>query len=272
MDDWEVGHHTASCLAAGIGDQASGRVDVPGGVSQLAAATKRSFIALRSPQLKIHCFRHGNFARSVARHSPISMSSCPASFLASQCPLASLSVTSTSLMKGRAMADAKHLETARVLQRFSDLHVLWVEGRRKKSSGAGLLALPHVQLEKVLAVAEHVFPVSCSSRILGTSPQKLVIRGKLKPLAGLRNAFLRLSPRNGMRRLLCLVLLRLGWCRHAFRAGIGNGDAQAVLKTLRGLGLSEDFAGAGGEKLAASADQEGFFAGKADGSFERAAA
>ena len=39
-DGWEVGHHTASSLTSGIGDQASGRVDVPGGVSKLAAATQ----------------------------------------------------------------------------------------------------------------------------------------------------------------------------------------------------------------------------------------
>ena len=36
--DGEVGHNTASSLTAGIGDQASGRVDVPGGVPQPAAA------------------------------------------------------------------------------------------------------------------------------------------------------------------------------------------------------------------------------------------
>ena len=34
----EVGHNTASSLTEGIGDQASGRVDVPGGVSQPAPA------------------------------------------------------------------------------------------------------------------------------------------------------------------------------------------------------------------------------------------
>ena len=33
---WEVGHNTASSLTEGIGDQASGWVDVPGGVSQPA--------------------------------------------------------------------------------------------------------------------------------------------------------------------------------------------------------------------------------------------
>ena len=49
-------------------------------------------------------------------------------------------------------------------------------------------------------------------------------------------------------------------------AGNGNGGAQAVLWALG------RFTGAGGDKLAASAGQEGFFAGKADGSFERAAA
>ena len=46
--------------------------------------------------------------------------------------------------------------------------------------------------------------------------------------------------------------------------GNGNGD---VLKMLRGLGLSEDLL-----VQVASAGQEGFFAGKADGSKERAAA
>ena len=39
-DGWEVGHHTVSSLTAGIWDQASGRVDVPGGVSKFAAATQ----------------------------------------------------------------------------------------------------------------------------------------------------------------------------------------------------------------------------------------
>ena len=34
----KVGHNTASSLTEGIGDQASGRVDVPGGVPQPAAA------------------------------------------------------------------------------------------------------------------------------------------------------------------------------------------------------------------------------------------
>ena len=37
--DGEVGHNTASILTAGIGVQASGRVDVPGGVPQPAAAS-----------------------------------------------------------------------------------------------------------------------------------------------------------------------------------------------------------------------------------------
>ena len=39
--DREVGHNTASSLTAGIGDQASGRVDVPGGVPQLASAASQ---------------------------------------------------------------------------------------------------------------------------------------------------------------------------------------------------------------------------------------
>ena len=46
---WEVGHNTASSLTEGIGDQASGRVDVPGGVPQPAAAlhwgTRKEFPA-----------------------------------------------------------------------------------------------------------------------------------------------------------------------------------------------------------------------------------
>ena len=41
--DGEVGHNTASSLTAGIGDQASGRVDVPGGVPQLASAASQVF-------------------------------------------------------------------------------------------------------------------------------------------------------------------------------------------------------------------------------------
>ena len=39
--DREVGHNTASSLIVGIGDQASGRVDVPGGGSQPAAAASQ---------------------------------------------------------------------------------------------------------------------------------------------------------------------------------------------------------------------------------------
>ena len=41
--DREVGHNTASNLIVGIGDQASGRVDVPGGVTQLASAASQVF-------------------------------------------------------------------------------------------------------------------------------------------------------------------------------------------------------------------------------------
>ena len=41
--DGEVGHNTASSLTAGMGDQASGRVDVPGGVPQLASISSQVF-------------------------------------------------------------------------------------------------------------------------------------------------------------------------------------------------------------------------------------
>ena len=41
-DDWEVVHNAASCLTAGTGVQASGRLDVPGGVPHLAAAPSQS--------------------------------------------------------------------------------------------------------------------------------------------------------------------------------------------------------------------------------------
>ena len=37
----EVGHNTASSLTEGIGDQASGRVDVPGGVQPAAPLRER---------------------------------------------------------------------------------------------------------------------------------------------------------------------------------------------------------------------------------------
>ena len=39
--DREVGQNTASSLTEGIGDQASGRVDVPGGVQPAAALHER---------------------------------------------------------------------------------------------------------------------------------------------------------------------------------------------------------------------------------------
>ena len=39
--DAEIRHNTASRLIVGIGDQASGRVDVPGGVQQLASTSSQ---------------------------------------------------------------------------------------------------------------------------------------------------------------------------------------------------------------------------------------
>ena len=55
-------------------------------------------------------------------------------------------------------------------------------------------------------------------------------------------------------------------------AGNGNVDAQAVLKTLRGLGLSEDLLVQVAKSLQPPATKKGFLAGKADGSFEGATA
>ena len=90
-----------------------------------------------------------------------------------------------------------------------------LKGEWETSSGAGLMALLHVQFARVLAVAGHVFPVSCSSRILGFPKP----RHQRETQAGAA------APR--------VVPPRVP-------AGNGNGDAQAVLKMLRGLGLSEE--------------------------------
>ena len=219
-------------------------VDVPGGVAACSSFA-RFPNALRSLQLKIHSFgtRKGctrcltSLSSSVLSPvrrwwlSLISMSLCPTSALASQCSLASLSIKKRQGCCRDAMI---HLLWCQVLGTAT--RATWEGAGRRETRVSGVL---------LLVGPRHLSP-------------NLDIRGKLKPLAGLRNALLRLNPHNGVRRLLGLVLLRHGWCRHVLRLVCGCSGGSQDASWSWDLGR---FAGAGTEKPAASCDQKGFLEG-----------
>ena len=131
----------------------------------------RSLNALRSPQLKIHSFGHTSLSSSVPSPvrrwwlSPISQSSCPASVFASHYSLASFAVTSTSLIKDGSW----WMKTKIWRECCRDALICMRSGL--KGGGKPPVVPGSWHCRRVLTVAKHVFLVSCSSRVLGTSPK-----------------------------------------------------------------------------------------------------